>query len=441
LPSHSHYQTTFAYNNSDWCEVAGQGTSETQQVLIVIGAGQAGAELAVQAREAGWTGRIVLAGDEPGLPYQRPPLSKAYLAGSVDASALAVKARAAYDKAGIELRPGGRVRMVDRLAREVEFDDGSRLGYTRLAFTTGGRPRPLPTAAAAGADAAGNFHYLRTLADVDAIRRRFVPGARLVIVGGGYVGLEVAAVAVKLGVQVTVLEAAPRVLSRVTAPAVSAFYEQVHRAAGVDLRTGVQVESFALDDARRQVVAVACRDGESLSCDLVVAGIGLLPNTELAAACGLAVDDGILVDAAGRTSDPDIVAAGDCTRHTSALYGRSIRLESVPNALEQARCAAATLCGKQRAYDAVPWFWSDQYDLKLKMVGLSEGYDQLVLRGSPAAGAFCAFYLRGARVLAVDTVNRVPEFMVAKRLVAECIAVDAGRLADESQPLKSLLPA
>jgi 3-phenylpropionate/trans-cinnamate dioxygenase ferredoxin reductase subunit len=409
-------------------------------VLIVIGAGQAGAELAVQAREAGWAGRIALVGDEAALPYHRPPLSKAYLAGSTDAEALAFKSRAAYDKAGVELMLGRRVAAIDREAQRVAFDDGTSLVYSRLALATGGRPRPLPLAQA-GADAAGNFHYLRTIAGVDRIRSQFIAGARLVIIGGGYIGLEVAAVALKRGVHVTVLESAPRVLSRVTAPAVSDFYEKVHRQAGVDLRCGVQVEAFHLDAAGARVTAVECRDGERLACDLVIAGIGLLPNTELAAACGIAVDDGILIDGDGRTSDPHVVAAGDCTRFHSALYGRSLRLESVPNALEQARCAAAALAGRPRLPQGVPWFWSDQYELKLKMVGLSQGYDQLVLRGSPEAGAFCAFYLQGRRVLAADTVNRVPEFMVAKRLVAERIEVDAGRLADEAQPLKTLLPA
>ena len=409
-------------------------------MLIVIGAGQAGAELALQARDAGWAGRIALLGDEPGLPYQRPPLSKAYLAGTATAETLAVKAQAAYDKLGVELMPNSAVAAIDRAARRVELRDGRWLSYTKLAFTTGGRPRRLP-AAASGADAADNFHYLRTLADVDRIRNRFMGGARLVIIGGGYVGLEVAAVAVKQGLDVVVLEAAPRVLSRVTAPAVSEFYESVHRKAGVDIRTGVQVESFVLDVPRKRVTGVQCVDGTLLPCDLVIAGIGLIPNTELAQACGLSVEDGILVDAASLTSDPDIVAAGDCTRYESPLYGRSIRLESVPNALEQARCAAATLNGRERRHDSVPWFWSDQYDLKLKMVGLSQGYDRVVIRGSIEASSFCAFYLQGSRVLAVDTVNRVPEFMTSKRLVGECIEVDAQQLIDDTVPLKSLLPA
>jgi 3-phenylpropionate/trans-cinnamate dioxygenase ferredoxin reductase subunit len=413
---------------------------ESDEVLTVIGAGQAGAELAVQAREGGWPGRILLAGEEPDLPYHRPPLSKAYLAGAAGLDTLALKARATYEQAGVELVLGRRVVAVDRQSRRVEFDGGPSIDYSRVAFATGGRPRRLPSAAS-GADSAANFHYLRTLADVDRIRARFMDGARLVIIGGGYIGLEVAAVAVKLGLKVVVLEAADRVLSRVTAPAVSSFYERVHRAAGVDVRTGIQVEAFELNRDRSRVNSVLCVNGERLPCDLVVAGIGLLPNTELAAECGLAVDDGIVVDAAARTSDPTIVAAGDCTRFHSELYGRPIRLESVPNALEQARCAAATLTGQQRKHEGVPWFWSDQYDLKLKMVGLSQGYDQLVLRGSPDAGAFCAFYLKGRRVLAVDTVNRVPDFMVAKRLVAERIEVEPDRLALETIPLKSLLPA
>ena len=412
----------------------------SDDVLVVLGAGQAGAELAVQAREAGWAGAIKLIGEEHALPYHRPPLSKAYLAGTATLDTLALKARATYDKAAVDLLLGRRVSLVDRAAARVLFEDGTSQAYARLAFATGGRPRPLPDASK-GADGADNFHYLRSLADVDRIRRRFVQGARLVIIGGGYVGLEVAAVAIKAGLHVVVLEAASRVLARVTAPRVSSFYEQVHRDAGVDLRVGVQVDAFELDRERRLVTRVHCTDGEQLDADLVIAGIGLLPNTELAAAAGLAVDDGILVDGASRTSDPSIVAAGDCTRYHSALYGRSVRLESVPNALEQARCAASTLVDKLRLYDSVPWFWSDQYDLKLKMVGLAQGHDRFLLRGSPEKRSFCAFYMKGDRILAVDTVNRIPEFMLAKRLVAEKIAVDADRLVDDAVPLKSLLPA
>jgi 3-phenylpropionate/trans-cinnamate dioxygenase ferredoxin reductase subunit len=409
-------------------------------VLAVVGAGHAGAELAVLTRGLGWLGRIALIGDESALPYQRPPLSKAYLAGEALADGLALKSRATYEKAGVDLLLGKRVAQLDRARGRVLFEDGSELAFSHLALTTGGRPRRLP-AAGSGAERADNFHYLRTLADVDRIRARFATGRRLAIVGGGYIGLEVAAVAVQHGLQVFVLEAESRVLARVTAPSVSAFYEHVHRAAGVCVRTGVQVEGFGFDPNRGLVREVHCSDGECLATDLVVAGIGLSPNTELAAAAGLAVDDGILVDAYSRTSDPSIVAAGDCARYHSALYGRSIRLESVPNAIEQSRCAAATLCGKERRYETVPWFWSDQYDLRLKMVGLAHGYDRMVLRGSFEKKSFSAFYLNGKRVLAVDTVNRPPEFMLSKRLVAECVEVDDDRLADDTAPLKALLPS
>lgn len=409
--------------------------------LVVVGAGHAGTELAVQAREAGWPGPIQLVGDETALPYHRPPLSKAYLAGTATPDSLHLKARATLEKAGVELLQGRRVQALDRAGQRVAFEDGSSIGYARLALATGGRPRPLPAAIAGAAEGADNFHYLRTLADVDRIRRHFEPGARVAIVGGGYIGLEVAAVAVKAGLKVTVLEAADRVLARVTAPRVSSFYEQVHREAGVDLRIGVQVEGFELDAARHRVTGVHCADGERLACDLVIVGIGLVPNTELAAAAGLAVDDGIRIDACARTSDPHVVAAGDCTRFDSALYGRSVRLESVPNALEQARCAAAALLGHDRPFESAPWFWSDQYELKLKMVGLSQGHDQFLLRGSVEERSFSAFYLKGERVIAVDTVNRPAEFMLAKRIVGARMVIPTERLVDDGVPLKSLLPA
>jgi len=409
------------------------------QPFVIAGAGLAGATAARTLREEGYGGPLVLLGAEKHEPYIRPPLSKAYLAGTATLDSLHLKARATLDKAGVELLQGRRVQALDRTGRRVAFEDGSSIGYARLALATGGRPRPLPPAIVGMAEDADNFHYLRTLADVDRIRRHFAPGARLAIVGGGYIGLEVAAVAVKAGLQVTVLEAADRVLARVTAPRVSSFYEQVHREAGVDLRIGVQVDGFELDAAHRTVTGVHCADGERLACELVIVGIGIVPNTELAAAAGLAVDDGIRIDACARTSDPHIVAAGDCTRFDSALYGRAVRLESVPNALEQARSAAAALLGHERPFESAPWFWSDQYELKLKMVGLSQGHDRFLLRGSVEQRSFSAFYLKGERVIAVDTVNRPAEFMLAKRIVGERMVIPPERLVDDSAPLKSLL--
>ncbi|MDH0142052.1 NAD(P)/FAD-dependent oxidoreductase [Aquipseudomonas alcaligenes] len=413
-------------------------TDAASSTAIIIGAGHAGGELAIALRNEGWEGRILLLGEEAHLPYHRPPLSKAYLAGSVEKSSLSIRPQMAYDKANVEFIGGVRVSRIDRANQRLELADGSQLAYDKLAIATGGRPRPLSVPNAAVAERCANFHYLRTLDDVEQIRAQLAPGKRLAIVGGGYIGLEVAASAIAQGLQVTVLEALPRVLQRVTAAELSAYYERKHREAGVDIRTGVQVAD--LEVTGDTVTAVLCADGSRLAADLVVVGIGLLANTELAAEAGLQVDNGILVDEHAQTSDPHIYAAGDCTNHPNALLGRRLRLESVPNALEQSRVAAANMAGKAKTYASVPWFWSDQYELKLKMVGLAEGFERLVLRGDPATDSFSAFYLKGDKVLAADTVNRPQDFIAAKRLVAEGIAVTDAQLADDSRPLKELLP-
>ncbi|MDG1583044.1 FAD-dependent oxidoreductase [Pseudomonas sp. GOM6] len=412
--------------------------TEASSTAIIIGAGHAGGELAIALRNEGWAGRILLLGEEAHLPYHRPPLSKAYLAGSVEKSSLSIRPQAAYDRASVEFLGGVRVTRIDRANQRLELADGQQLSYDRLAIATGGRPRPLSVPNAAAAERCSNFHYLRTLDDVERIREQMSAGKRLTIVGGGYIGLEVAASAIALGLQVTVLEALPRVLQRVTAAELSAYYERKHREAGVDIRTNVQVAD--LDVADDAVTAVICADGSRLDTDLVVVGIGLLANTELAAEAGLEVDNGILVDEHACTSDPLIFAAGDCTNHPNPLLGRRLRLESVPNALEQSRVAAANMAGKDKRYASVPWFWSDQYELKLKMVGLAEGFERLVLRGDPQTDSFSAFYLKGDTLLAADTVNRPQDFIAAKRLVAEGIRVSAEQLADDSQPLKELLP-
>jgi 3-phenylpropionate/trans-cinnamate dioxygenase ferredoxin reductase subunit len=413
-------------------------TDAASSTAIIIGAGHAGGELAIALRNEGWGGRILLLGEETHLPYHRPPLSKAYLAGSVEKSSLSIRPQLAYDKANVEFFGGVRVLRIDRANKRLELADGKQLTYDKLAIATGGRPRPLSVPNAAAASRCANYHYLRTLDDVELIRAQMATGKRLAIVGGGYIGLEVAASAVAQGLKVTVLEALPRVLQRVTAAELSAYYERKHREAGVDIRTHVQVAD--LEVSGEAVSAVICADGSRLETDLVVVGIGLIANTELAAEAGLEVDNGILVSEYAQTSDPDIYAAGDCTNHPNHLLGRRLRLESVPNALEQSRVAAAGMAGKLKAYASVPWFWSDQYELKLKMVGLSEGFERLVLRGDPATDSFSAFYLKGDKVLAADTVNRPQDFIAAKRLVAEGIAVTAEQLADDSRPLKELLP-
>lgn len=315
------------------------------------------------------------------------------------------------------------------------LDDGRYLEYTKLVLATGGRPRRLTDPAADKP----NVHYVRTVADIDRLRNDLAFARRLLVIGGGYIGLEAAAVGAKYGLEVTVLEAAPRLLARVAAPEISAFYERAHRARGVDIRTGVSVESFSGTD---RVTSVQLSDGDQLSVDLIIVGIGILPNVELALEAGLEVDNGIIVDSHAQTSvDLDILAIGDCARHLNGFLRKFVRIESVPSAQEQAKTAAATICGRLVPHTAVPWFWSDQFDLKLQMVGMSDGYDQLVLRGDPASESFSAFYLRDGVVLSVDAINRPQDFMVAKRLVAEQVNADPRQLADESVALKSLLPS
>ncbi len=310
-------------------------------------------------------------------------------------------------------------------------------------IATGGGARKLDVP---GAEL-GNIFYLRAIADIELLRPQLLAGRRMVIVGGGYVGLEVAAVAVKCGLKVTVLEGAPRVLARVTAPEVSAFYERFHRAAGVAIHTGVAVTGFTANSNGADVGAVNCESGvggggREIPADFVLVGIGLAPNTELAAEAGLTVDGGIVVDAASCTSDPDIFAIGDCAVHAQhGFLQRKIRLESVPNALEQARAAAAFIAGKPAPPAVAPWFWSDQYDLKLQMAGVSDGYDELAIRGSTASSSFIAFYLREGRVIAADAINRPSEFMASKRLIGEGIKVSAAELSDEGVSLKSLIAA
>jgi 3-phenylpropionate/trans-cinnamate dioxygenase ferredoxin reductase component len=405
--------------------------------VCIVGAGHAGGELALALRQQGYSGSIVLIGDEVHPPYQRPPLSKAYLKLECEAPALCLRQAISYERANVALELGACVERIDRQARAVHLADGRTFEYSQLAITTGSRARRLGLAAAAAAEQATNFHYFRTIDDVQRLRHRLVNGARVVIVGGGYIGLEVAAAAVSRGAQVTILEALPRVLARVTAPELSSFFEQVHREAGVDVRTGANLTGFEFSAAADAIVGVRCADGTLLPADTIVVGVGIVANTELAAAAGLAVNEGIVVDEYARTTDPWIVAAGDCTNHPNALAGRRVRLESVANAVEQARVAAATLAGKPRAYDAVPWFWSEQYDLKLQIAGLSQGYDTVVLRGAMSARAFVLFYLREGVLIAADCVNRPQDFIVSKRLLGARARIEPAALADESMPLKT----
>lgn len=400
---------------------------------IIIGASHAAAQLAPSLRQEGWTGRILVIGDETSIPYHRPPLSKAFLSGESDHGKILIRQPEVYTRLNIEFRLGIRVASIDRQAKQVVLADGERLSYDKLAICTGTRVR---TVTLPGSDLKG-VHYLRSLADVTRIRDEIRPGRRAVIVGGGYIGLETAAVLRSLGMHVTILEMASRVLARVTAAEVSEFYQRVHEEEGVVVHVGIAVSGFAGED---RVAAVECADGRSFPADLVIVGVGVMPNVELAEGAGLAVDNGILVDEFARTADADIVAAGDCCIHPVPPYGY-VRLESVPNATEQAKTAAATLCGKSRPYHALPWFWSDQYDIKLQIVGLNRGYDEVVVRGDrDASRSFAVFYLREGRLIAADCVNRPQEFVVSRRLIGEGIRVDREQLADESQAFTLLIP-
>lgn len=410
-----------------------------QQTLVVVGAGQGGAEVAVQCRQKGFAGRIVLFGDEAEAPYTRPPLSKAFLSGEIGREDLLAKAATAYEASGVELRLGERVERIDRRDRRVIVGGGEEIAYDTVVLATGGRPRTLRVP---GHDL-GRIFYLRNIGDAEAIRPLLVAGARVVIVGGGYVGLEVATIAVKFGLSVTVVEGADRVLARVTSPEMSAFYTRQHREKGVTILTGRTVSEFVPNASSPDLVGgVACGEDAPIPADLVIVGIGLLPNVELAETAGLPVDNGIVVDDAGRTGDDCIYAMGDCAMHAHhGFLKRKMRIESLPNTLEQARIIAASICGQPVPAVTPPWFWSDQYALKLQMVGISEEYDELVIRGSEADASFIAFYLKEGRIIAADSVNRPGEFMLAKRLVAEARAIPAATLGDDSNPLRNAIAA
>ncbi len=400
---------------------------------VVIGGGMAAGQFVQSLRQEGWEDDILVIGEEPLIPYHRPPLSKEFLAGDKTSEEIYMRPEKVYEDMDVAFRLKTRVGAIDRDNKHVVLDDGDSITYDRLCLCTGSRVRTLDVP---GADLAG-IHYLRSVADVEAIRADIHPGARAVIVGGGYIGLEAAAVLRRRGLQVTVLEAGDRVLQRVTAPAVSAFYTRVHSEAGVDIRCGIGVAGFEGEGRVRQVSAA---DGSRFEADLVIIGIGIVPNSELAAEAGLETDDGIIVDEYARTGDAGIVAAGDCTNHYNRIYDRRVRLESVQNAMDQARTAAATVCGNDKPYHSLPWFWSDQYDVKLQIAGLSAGYDDTVIRGDYETGrSFAVFYFRKGSLIAVDAVNRAAEFMAGKKLITAGAGVDPSMLADENVPMKDIL--
>jgi len=399
------------------------------QSIVIIGAGQAGAQAVATLRAEGFGGAIVMLGDEAYPPYQRPPLSKAYLMGSFERARLFLKPESFYREAGCELLLHVRAEAIDRKAKKVALSDGRALAYDMLLLATGTRVR---TIKCPGAELAG-IHYLRSIADVDALQTEFHSGKKLAVVGGGYIGLEVAAVAAKHGLDVTVFEALPRVMARAVSQPVSDFFETVHRAAGVKLLLNTGVESFAGEGRVSGVRA----GGTLYPADLVLVGIGVVPNQELAAAAGLECRDGIVVDKTGATADPAIFAAGDCTWH-EGREGLELRLESVQNAIDQAKHAALAMAGKPKPYNEVPWFWSDQYDLKLQIAGLARPTDRAVLRGDPKARKFAVFHLRDGTVAAVEAVNMPVEYMTGRKWIAEGRPVSPERLADTSIAMKNV---
>lgn len=406
----------------------------TTETIAIIGGGQAGAACAMELRKQKFDGRLVIIADELSVPYKRPALSKGFLAGDAKLESLYVMPPAKLEQLNIECKLGVSVESINRAAKTLSLSNAETLEYSKVVIATGSRARDLPLA---GADSA-NVFPLRSIKDVDRIRKRCSAGKNVVIIGGGFIGLEVAAVARKLEMNATVIEGMDRVLARVTAPDTSHFYEKVHRDAGVDIRTGAAVTAL---EGTPEISQVVLDDGSKIPADLVIIGIGIVPNVELAENAGINVDNGIVVNEHTQTSDPDIYAIGDCSNHHNPMFDSRVRLESVQNAMDQGRCAAANILGKATTYNALPWFWSDQYDLKLQMAGLSQGFDTAVTRGNPDERSFSVFYTKEGRLIAADCISRPKDFMVAKMLITKQVHPDLASLADDSVDIKTLLPS
>ena len=408
----------------------------TDRAQVIVGASHAGVSLALQLRREGWEGPIQLVGAEKELPYHRPPLSKELLSGKKELDAIRLRPEKVYADNDIDLLLGNTALKIDKEQRSLHLHDGRALQYENLALCTGAKVRQLPSALDSE-----RVLYLRAAADVAQLQALAKPGKHAVIIGGGYIGLEAAAVLRKMELELTVLEIAPRVLARVTSEVLSDYLTSLHMMHGVSIKTSTQVNGIQDHEGKLQVV---CNDNAEYLADFVLVGIGVDPNTTLAETAGVNLDDGIVVDEKGCTSVPHIFAAGDCTRHPNRFAKGNVRLESVQNANDQARVVAANMVGKASIYDAAPWFWSDQYDIKLQMAGLSSNYDSTVTRGDPRNSeneGFCVFYLRAGELVAVDSVARPKEFMAGKQLIARGITPDKANLADEQiEPASWLKP-
>ena len=403
--------------------------------VLIVGAGHGGAQAAIVLRQAGFEGSVAIVGDEPELPYERPPLSKEYFAGEKVFERIMIRPEKFWAERNVTMLTGRRVTRVDPDAHQVETADGERIGYGKLIWATGGQPRMLPCP---GADCA-DVHGVRTRADADAMMGKLDRVQRVAVVGGGYIGLEAAAVLSKLGKHVTLFEALPRVLARVAGERLSEFYQAEHVAHGVDLRLNAQVQSFETDGNGR-LAGVRMADGELVPAQMAIVGIGIIPAVEPLIAAGAAGGNGVDVDAQCRTSLPDIFAIGDCAAHENGFAdGARIRLESVQNANDQATIAARTIIGEHVSYEATPWFWSNQFDLRLQTVGLSTGHDDVVVRGDPDTRSFSVIYLKGGRLIALDCVNATKDYVQGRKLVEAGATIDPARLADTATPLKEML--
>ena len=412
--------------------------------VLIVGAGHGGAQAALALRQQKFEGTIALLGDEPEPPYERPPLSKDYFSGEKEFERILIRPHAFWGERNVDLLLSRRVTAVDPAAHRVTTADDATIGYGTLIWATGGSPRRL---ACEGHDLAG-VHAVRTHADVDAMLSEIGQVENVVVIGGGYIGLEAAAVLTKFGKKVTVLEALDRVLARVAGEPLSRFYEAEHRAHGVDVRLGARVEGMVgfqpVDNAveAARVTGVRMADGEVIPAEMVIVGIGILPAIEPLITAGAAGGNGVDVDDHCRTSLPDIYAIGDCAAHANAFAGGAkIRLESVQNANDQATTAAKAIVGQEAPYHAVPWFWSNQYDLRLQTVGLSTGHDDVVVRGDPATRSFSVIYLKDARVIALDCVNATKDYVQGRALVLGGVVAPRDRLADATAPLKTIMAA
>jgi len=400
--------------------------------VLIIGAGQASSQCAASLRQGGFEGAITIVGDEPALPYQRPPLSKAYLKGELEESRLYFKPAEWFETQNVNILINCSVTDVNVETNIAKTSDNKTLEFDHLVFATGSRNRQLPMDGAQ----LKNVFGLRSLKDVDDLRPHVKKGKNLVIIGAGYIGLETAAVANTLGMNVTVLELADRVLARVTSPTISAFYSDLHNSHGVDIKTETSASAAHGKDGK--VDSVTLSNGETLPCDALLIGIGILPNIELAKASGIECEDGILVDHEARTNIPHVYAAGDCAKRNILPYNRTGRLESVHNAIEQGKQIAAAILGKLSPRLDCPWFWSDQYDVKLQIAGLSTGYDNFIVRGSIKDKKFAVFYFKNEVLIAADAINSPPEFMIAKRLILAEAKVSPEKLSDPQQSLKDI---